>query len=188
MTEDGSDLPARVGARLREARQLRRLSLRSLAKETSFSASFLSQVERGQVSPSLASLQKIAKELGLSLASLVADDELGSESVRVRRRGARALRSEWSLASVESLAHAPSELGFEPLAITLEPGGHTGSVGGSFGAGLAICLRGAVVMEAAGRRHELTAGDSATYGPNVEPTWSNPSDGVAEILVIAPVR
>lgn len=189
MDDEAADLPSRVGMRLRAARGTQELSLRSLARATGFSASFLSQVERGQVSPLLASLQRIAHELGLSLASLVAASDSAEDSVRVRRRGEGALRTDWSHASVESLAGGESGLGLEPLWVTLEPDGETGPVHASARSGLWVCTRGEIVMRVGARRVVLAAGDSVAYGPDVSPTWVNESSEVAEvILVCAPAR
>ena len=53
----------KLGPRLKAARNAKSLSLRALGERTGFSASFLSQVELGQASPSLASLGRIAVEL-----------------------------------------------------------------------------------------------------------------------------
>ena len=64
-----TDRPANVdgmtlGARLRAARARRRLTLRTVAERSGLSRGFISQVELGQVSPSFASLSKIADALG----------------------------------------------------------------------------------------------------------------------------
>ena len=60
-----------VGARLREARTLRRLSLRSLAQSLGVSASLISQVETGKTQPSVSTLYAMANHLGLSLDELL---------------------------------------------------------------------------------------------------------------------
>ena len=60
-----------LGPKLRALRLEQNLSLRALAGRTGFSASFLSQVELGQVSPSLLSLDRLATALGLSLPLLL---------------------------------------------------------------------------------------------------------------------
>ncbi len=43
------------------------MSLRALADRVDFSASFLSQIENGQCSPSISSMEKIANALGVTL-------------------------------------------------------------------------------------------------------------------------
>lgn len=56
-----------VGQKLKQRRDELNLSLRALAAQTDLSAAFLSQIERGKSNPSLNSLQRIAKTLGVPL-------------------------------------------------------------------------------------------------------------------------
>lgn len=67
--------PSLLGARLRAARQARRIGLRSLAKRLGVSASLISQVENGKVMPSVATLYAIARELGISMDELFSGEE-----------------------------------------------------------------------------------------------------------------
>lgn len=66
---EGAPMPtaSSIGLRLKERRQALKLSLRDLAQRTDVSASFLSQVERGQVNASLDSLRRIAEALEVNL-------------------------------------------------------------------------------------------------------------------------
>lgn len=56
-----------VGQKLKQRRDELNLSLRALAAQTDLSAAFLSQIECGKSNPSLQSLQRIAKTLGVPL-------------------------------------------------------------------------------------------------------------------------
>src|SRR5258708_32310248 len=56
-----------LGNSLRFLREQQGISLRALAERTGFSASFLSQIENGQCSPSISSMEKIANALGVTL-------------------------------------------------------------------------------------------------------------------------
>lgn len=60
-----------LGARIKNARIKKGISLRAVAKEVAVSPGFLSLVERNQVMPSLTSLQKIASALEIPIAHLV---------------------------------------------------------------------------------------------------------------------
>ena len=60
---DGSEIANRIHQRRMELG----LSMRELARRTGLSASFISQVERGKVSVSVDSLQRIAKQLNVSI-------------------------------------------------------------------------------------------------------------------------
>ena len=62
-----------IGLRIRERRKTLGYSLRELARRTELTAAFLSQVERGQVNPSISSLRRIAESLDISMLSFLAD-------------------------------------------------------------------------------------------------------------------
>ena len=66
-----------LGNRIRIERLNQKLTLDQLAKKTTLSKSFLSQVERGTGRPSIASLKKIALELGVSVVKLFPDTHHG---------------------------------------------------------------------------------------------------------------
>lgn len=64
-------MPDNLGARLREARMKRGLSLRSVAQALGVSASLISQVEIGKTQPSVSTLYALASHLGVSLDELL---------------------------------------------------------------------------------------------------------------------
>src|SRR5947209_18107013 len=74
-----------IGPRIRLLRDGMGLSLRDLAERSGVSAPMLSQVERGETSPTLAVAGKIAAGLELSLSQLLRLDE--GDSVAVVRAG-----------------------------------------------------------------------------------------------------
>jgi transcriptional regulator with XRE-family HTH domain len=78
-----------VGARIRALREAMDLSLRDLAERSGVSAPMLSQVERGETSPTLAVAGRIAAGLELSLSQLLRLDE--GEGVSVVRADERLL-------------------------------------------------------------------------------------------------
>src|SRR6187455_706209 len=82
ITGDGA-----VGARVKSLREGMDLSLRDLAERSGVSAPMLSQVERGDTSPTLAVAAKIAAGLDLTLSQLLRLDE--DRHVVVVRRAER---------------------------------------------------------------------------------------------------
>src|SRR5436189_1103541 len=79
-----------VGPRVRALREAMDLSLRDLAERSGVSAPMLSQVERGETSPTLAIAGRIASGLELRLSQLLRLDEDGHVTVvrrAERRRG-----------------------------------------------------------------------------------------------------
>jgi transcriptional regulator with XRE-family HTH domain len=57
--------PVNVGEHIRQLRLGLGMSVRTLATKTGFSPSLISQVEHGQVTPSIGSLDRIAMVLGV---------------------------------------------------------------------------------------------------------------------------
>src|SRR5215475_16122701 len=80
-----------IGNRVRALREAMGLSLRDLAERSGVSAPMLSQVERGETSPTLAVAGKIAGGLELTLSQLLRLDE--GQHVVVSRAAGRS-RSE----------------------------------------------------------------------------------------------
>src|SRR3954471_5470228 len=79
-----------IGPRVKALREAMGLSLRDLAERSGVSAPMLSQVERGETSPTLSVAGRIAAGLQLSLSQLLRLDEGEGVSVvrrRERRRG-----------------------------------------------------------------------------------------------------
>src|SRR5262245_22129993 len=79
-----AEVPA-VGSRVRALREAMGLSLRDLGERSGVSAPMLSQVERGETSPTLAVAAKIAAGLELTLSQLLRLDE--GEHVAITRSG-----------------------------------------------------------------------------------------------------
>src|SRR5215210_6578192 len=87
-----------LGERVKSLREAMDLSLRELAERSGVSAPMLSQVERGETSPTLAVAEKIAAGLELTLSQLLRLDESGhvvlTRCSQRRRGGGRSHRYE----------------------------------------------------------------------------------------------
>jgi transcriptional regulator with XRE-family HTH domain len=173
-----------LGSRLRSLRLEQRLSLRALARRTSFSPSFLSQVELGQASPSLLSLDRIAAALGLGLPALLSTPD-GEPGPILRRKGDAALRSEWSRATAQSLLPAGADERASVVLVRLDPGGRTGK-GPRPPAGkeLVFCVSGRATLMLGSERCELRPGDSVFYDTAQAVVWRNDSSRPAELLSV----
>src|SRR5918998_6134094 len=81
MAATADSLPVSVGPRVRALREAMDLSLRDLAERSGVSAPMLSQVERGETSPTLQIAARIAGGLELRLSQLLRLDEQGTVTV-----------------------------------------------------------------------------------------------------------
>jgi XRE family transcriptional regulator, regulator of sulfur utilization len=114
-----------VGEALRRLRKESRVSVRMLASKCGFSPSFISQVELGQTSPSIASLDRIASALGVTLGQFFLTSERSAPAV-VKASQRPMFQSAWSRSQIESLS--PHNMGshLEALLITMASGGVSG--------------------------------------------------------------
>src|SRR5687768_16003255 len=115
-----------VGSRVRALREAAHLSLRDLADRSGVSAPMLSQVERGETSPTLQVASRIAAGLDLRLSQLLRLDEDGA--VSIVRAGDR--RSGGGHGHAYEVLTPPLPGQRAEVAIhTLAPGAHTGASG-----------------------------------------------------------
>src|SRR5438128_4945050 len=76
-----TEAPQAIGPRVRALREAMDLSLRGLAERSGVSAPMLSQVERGETSPTLQVAARIAHGLELRLSQLLRLDEGGAVTI-----------------------------------------------------------------------------------------------------------
>jgi transcriptional regulator with XRE-family HTH domain len=81
-----SDGVNQLGRKVRGLREARGLSLRSLAAKAGVSESFVSQVERGQANPSVASLRRISQALETSIGFLFEDGSAAGRVIKASQR------------------------------------------------------------------------------------------------------
>src|SRR5205814_10314121 len=175
-----------VGERLRALRRSRRCTLRAVATRSGLSESFLSQVERGQSSASIASLRRIADALGVSIADLFEVDAVPGP--RVLRRDERPALA-FGVLGRKLLLTPPPLRHLEVFAGELEVGGSTGEHPYAHGDSeeLFVVLSGRVELELGGGLFELERGDSIDYRSSTPHRISNTGQDLAEVMwIISP--
>jgi transcriptional regulator with XRE-family HTH domain len=181
-TGGGSEL----GGRLRAIRLARRLTLRDVAEAAGVSESFVSQLERGRSSASVATLQRLAAALGLEISDLF--DEAHPAAPRVLRQDARRVL-EWGHLGRKALLTPKSFRSLEVVTAEFEPGGSTGDEPYTHGDSeeLLLVLAGRVQLQLDKELIDLGSGDSVNYRSSTPHRVSNPGDAPAEVLfVISP--
>lgn len=174
-----------VGQHVRRLREQARLSVRALAARTDFSPSFISQLENGQVSPSIHSMEKIAGVLGATLGSFFAAIGSGEGGLILRRAERQRLPSSWSNAEIEALGRSSAQRRFEPILIVLSPGGRSGKHPVAHRAEeFAMILKGRVTLRLGPDEHRLAAGDSVTLLPGELRLWLNEGKTTCQILIV----
>jgi XRE family transcriptional regulator, regulator of sulfur utilization len=173
-----------VGELLRELREKRRLSVRTLAARAGFSPSFISQVENGQASPSIASLERIATALDVTLVEFFQLGDTRSPAV-VRAEQRPRLESKWSKAEIESLG-LDRTARLEPVLIQLRAGGTSGTRPHSLAREqFAFVVSGELTLLLDGTQQVLARGDAITIPPQKLFRWVNASRAPAELLIVS---
>ena len=181
------DVPSAIGPRVKALREAMDLSLRDLAERSGVSAPMLSQVERGETSPTLHVATRIAAGLELRLSQLLRLDEDGAVIV-VRagegRQGPAAGSHRYEILT-PPLPGQRAELSRH----TLASGGVTGGAGdppmhepGS--RETALVESGEVVLVCDGQRHELSQGDCVTFDADLPHHFENPGPDEAVLLAV----
>jgi XRE family transcriptional regulator, regulator of sulfur utilization len=175
-----------VGPRVKTLREAMDLSLRDLAERSGVSAPMLSQVERGETSPTLQVAARIAAGLDLRLSQPLRLDEGGTVTVvrhEERRRGGGDGHR------YEILTPPLPGQRAEVSRHTLAAGASTGGPGdppmhepGS--RETAVVETGTVTLLIDGARHELRAGDSVTFDADLPHHFENHGKEEAALLAV----
>lgn len=178
--------PSAVGGRVRALREGLDLSLRDLAERSGVSAATLSQVERGESSPSLTVAGRIADGLELTLSQLLRLDEGGH--IAIVRAGDGRQRSSAGHTVEELTPPLPGQRA-DVSRHLLAPGKSTGGAGdppihepGS--RETIVVIEGAVELLIEEESHRLAPGDSATFDADLSHHLRNPGSQPAELLAV----
>ena len=107
-----SDIHDRLAASLREARKTRGLSLDAVAKLSGVSRSMVSQIERGESSPTVATLWNLTQALQVDFAGLMEGrPEVGIDVIRAGAAPVRKPKKDCFMTSAAPVPPVGSEAG-----------------------------------------------------------------------------
>ncbi|MDQ2653467.1 MAG: XRE family transcriptional regulator [Chloroflexota bacterium] len=169
----GLDL-AKLGARIRALRSMQGLSLDEAAQRCGVSRSMLSAVERGEKTPSVLVVHRIAIGLGSNITRLLGEEQ--AAPVVVLRRATQDVARDPSGWERRNLAPAQPDISFEFMRTTIPPGVNAGEFP-PHPAGsreyVAVEL-GRLRLTVAGTPYHLETGDSITYHGDCWHAFANP--------------
>ena len=177
-----------IGARVKALREASSLSLRELALRSGVSAPMLSQVERGETSPTLTVAARIAAGLELRLSQLLRLDESGAVTIvraGQRRRGGNARRGHRFEVLTSAQPGQRAELSRHTLAASAVTGAADDPPIHEPGAReTALAQSGSLVLVCDGERHLLSEGDCVTFDADLPHHFENPTDQEAVFLAV----
>jgi transcriptional regulator with XRE-family HTH domain len=178
---DRAPIEVDLGARIRALRVARGETLRKLAAQAGVTESFLSQVERGVASPSIASVQRIARALGASIAELFAADDRAGIVVRAADRRRVTYQG---LGAVDEFLTRATDGRLQVIMSTIQPGGGTGDEAYTHDSDeeVVVVLEGVLDLWVGPEHYRLESGDAVTHSSRVPHRNTNPGPGVARVL------
>jgi len=180
------DLPA-IGLRLRDLRKARGMTLDSLAAVSGVSRSLLSQIERGQANPTIATVWNLTRTLEIELTDLV-------DGKRIENRGRIELtaasfvpeiRTEDGRCVMRILSSADAAGQAELYLLTIEPGGELVSEAHARGSCEHLTvLEGQLTVTSGTTTANVTTGGIARYPGDVAHAIRNHGSDRAEALLV----
>jgi len=171
---DGNSLEAAIGTQVREFRQKLDMTVVELAKVAGLSAGMLSKIEHGLTSPSLSTMQSLAKALHVPVTALFRRFEeerdasfvKAGEGLKIERRGTRAGHQ------YQLLGHTVGKsIGMEPYLIILTDKSDVFPIFQHSGVEFLYMLEGEVSYRHGSKTYLMQPGDSlffdadAPHGP-----------------------
>jgi len=183
MTDETDDILSRLPARLKQARRAKGLSLEAVARLSGVSRSMVSQIERGESSPTIATLWNLTRALQVDFAGLL-ESESGAERVEVLRAGARP-RIDMGQGCEILILSPPEEAGrHEVYDIRFAAGGRLVSQPHQRGATESLTVLSGRVRVSSGTAADLLEeGDTARYAADISHAILA-EDGPARVFLI----
>jgi len=172
-----------LGNAIRTHRKQENMTLLDLAERAGFSISYLSQIERNLLTPSIDTLRRLAEVLGIPAGQLMLKDARQPNSpVAVVRRSER-----------KQLAFPGSSIHYELLTpdmrrrasllwVEAPPGSESGPLFSHEGEDGVVVLKGAIEVEVGSVWHHLEAGDSIYFNAGIPHRWRNSGTVGAEAV------
>jgi transcriptional regulator with XRE-family HTH domain len=170
-----------LGRKLRDLRQRQGFTLNEVAGRTNISASMLSQLERGIVAPSLATLHTLAQFYETRLSELFQDGQ-SAQGVLVRKDDRTVVHLPRSNATYELISGTRQELQLVEMTVTADHGStdHTLSHPGEE---CVLVLEGAVRATLGSEVFDLDEGDSLQYSAVLPHSYEVRSGKRARLII-----
>lgn len=172
-----------VGTRLRQLREDRNMSMRSLATASGLSANALSMIERGKTSPSVSTLYKLADAMGVPITTFFGEQTTKQQVIFMRSD--ERPRVSFSKGVWEGLGGEQFSGRVEPFMLTMENGATSGPHAMAHsGHEFVFLLRGHLEYTVEKEVFNLGPGDSLLFAAQLNHRWRNPGGTVANALIV----
>ncbi|MEO0637719.1 MAG: XRE family transcriptional regulator [Pseudomonadota bacterium] len=168
MTDADDDILKTLPLRLKEARKSQRLSLEAVSKLSGVSRSMLSQIERGESSPTISTLWNLTRALKVDFAGLLNQREPGDSIDVLKASEAPTIDKVGQKCRIAILSSPDEAGGHEVYDIFLQKGGSLKSKPHPPGTTEQLTvLEGTVRVASGAAAEQLSTGDTARYAADV---------------------
>jgi len=179
---------ADLGNRIRTVRKQRRFTLKELERSSGFSATHISEIERGKTSPTIGALVRIAQALGKEPSYFLEEEQL-SEIALVRRDDRRPLTSAVTQVDGEFLTPGIPGGRLNAYLLTIQPGGEQEfNYPAHPGEEAAYLLEGEVRFVVGDTTYAMHPGDVIHYSPDRSHGFRVLGDTPARFLFVSTRR
>jgi DNA-binding XRE family transcriptional regulator/quercetin dioxygenase-like cupin family protein len=175
------DTTVEVGKQIRNLREQRKFSQTALAEASGISRNTLSLIERGQTSPTVATLKSLAQALSVDINAFFQPYE---EASIVFTKGDQRPNLQLDHGVLNDLGLGLLEPLVTPLLLQLDPGARSGPAMSHDGQDFVFCLEGEILYSINDRGYVLEAGDSLFFDGHLPHRFSNIGAGAASLLII----
>jgi len=172
-----------VGQRIRALRHQRGYSLRVLSERSGLNINTLSLIEKEKTSPSVSTLQHLARALAVPMIAFFESNEKKKpvSLLRAAEQKPANIHGTW-------VANLNKEWGgdeVQPFLITLEPGADSGGAPiVHTGYEFAYCLKGKLLYTVDNEAFSLEEGDCLIFEAHLQHRWQNADDGQTQLLLV----
>jgi transcriptional regulator with XRE-family HTH domain len=176
------EIRTELGQRVRELREQRGLSMRGLAAVVGVTSGFISQIENGQVAPSLTTLHGLATALDVGISELFGALPRPEHATLLRAAERKAFEVAPGVRD-EVLSLDPTKQ-LEVSTIEFAAGATSSDEQTKHGAAVefVIVLEGTLEIEVADETFRLGPGDALTFGGDIPHRFRNSSKQVTRVL------
>ena len=168
MTESDDNILNALPARLRDARKAQGLSLEAISNLSGVSRSMVSQIERGESSPTIATLWNLTRALNVDFAGLLDQSTQGDKIDVLKASEVPTIDNMGQGCRIAILSPPEDAGGHEVYDIAFQVGGHLKSQPHARGAIEQVTvLVGRVRVSSGTASSELDEGDTARYAADV---------------------
>jgi transcriptional regulator with XRE-family HTH domain len=172
-----------VGQKLCEIRTQRELTLKSLAELSKLNINTLSMIEKGKTSPSIGTLQRLARALEVPITTFFESNEK-SKRIIFTAHDSRP-ESTCCEALIQNLGMGLNSSAMEPFIVTMQK--NAGSGGRTIihsGFEFAYCMSGKVLYRIEEIEYPLAVGDSIVFAAQLPHRWENMYNGESQIILV----